>query len=166
MRIGVYAGSFDGPTRGHWDIVMRGLSLVDRIHTSIGMNPEKSGGMFNVDERIEMLEHYRSQLSPEDQERVVIDSYSGLLIDHAERIGANIIIRGLRAVSDFEYEFTLNGINAEMNPNIQTVFLMASTEFLFVSSRNVKGLIAMGDRDVSKYVPPYIEQKLRERLRK
>jgi pantetheine-phosphate adenylyltransferase len=162
-RIGIYPGSFDAVTFGHLEIARRAAGLVDTLHWSVGTNRKKAG-MFSVEERIghirRMVEEHGG---PELRGKVVVDSYGGLLVSHARKVAARWIVRGLRPVSDFDGEFVLNGVNAAVAPEIETVFMMSSPRFQFVSSTVAKELVSEGE-DVAWLVPGFVEDDVRARL--
>ena len=151
MRIGLYPGTFDPLTLGHIDIIQRACVLVDRLVIGVAINRDK-GPLFTLEERVEMIERNLGKMNTGTTE-VVVDAFENLLIDKAEEMGARLIIRGLRAVSDFEYEYALVGMNRAMKPEIETVFLMAEAKHQAIASRLVKE-IARLDGDVSKFVTP------------
>ncbi len=154
--LAVFPGSFDPITNGHLDIVDRGLRVFDRVRMAILMNPEKQP-LFSVEERVAIIrETYRGD------PRVEVDTFSGLLVDYAERVGASVIIRGIRAISDFEYEFQMALMNRRLNPQIETVFMMPAESYSYVSSRLVKEVFQLGGR-VSDLVPAVVEKRLSER---
>lgn len=146
MRTGVYPGTFDPITLGHMDIIRRGAKLVDRLVIGVTTNPSKSP-MFSVDERIDMVR--REIVSIEGDIRVV--SFDSLLMDFAEREGASVIVRGLRAVADFEYEYQMAGMNQQLNDRIETIFLMADVSLQPIASRLVKEIAIYGG-DIHKFV--------------
>jgi pantetheine-phosphate adenylyltransferase len=154
--LAVFPGSFDPITNGHLDIVNRGLGIFDRVRMAILMNPEKQP-LFSVEERVAII-HEAYRVEP----RVEVDTFSGLLVDYAERVGASVIIRGIRAISDFEYEFQMALMNRRLNPQIETVFMMPAESYSYVSSRLVKEVFQLGGR-VSDVVPPVVEKRLREK---
>jgi pantetheine-phosphate adenylyltransferase len=154
--LAVYPGSFDPITNGHLDIIARGLSVFDEVIIAILLNPEKHA-LFTMDERVAIIrEAYESDA------RVRVDTFSGLLVDYAEKVGASVIVRGLRAVSDFEYEFQMALMNRRLNPHIETVFMMPAEGYSYLSSRLVKEVFQLGGR-VSELVPPVVERRLREK---
>jgi pantetheine-phosphate adenylyltransferase len=154
--LAVFPGSFDPITNGHLDIVDRGLGVFDRVRMAILMNPEKQP-LFSVEERVAIIrETYRGD------PRVEVDTFSGLLVDYAEKVGASVIIRGIRAISDFEFEFQMALMNRRLNPQIETVFMMPAESYSYVSSRLVKEVFQLGGR-VSDLVPPVVEKRLSER---
>jgi pantetheine-phosphate adenylyltransferase len=152
----VYPGSFDPITNGHLDIIARGLSVFDEVTIAILVNPEKQP-LFTVEERLSIIaEAYKGE------PRVKGDSFSGLLVDYASKIGATVIVRGLRAVSDFEYEFQMALMNRHLNPRIETVFMMPAERYSYLSSRLVKEVFQLGG-GVQELVPPVVERRLREK---
>ena len=159
QRVGVYPGTFDPITTGHTDIVKRSLKIVDRLVIGVAINAGKNP-LFTVDERAEMVEQ---ELAPLGAGRVEVRKFDNLLMHFAEQAGADIILRGLRALSDFEYEFQMTGMNARLNAEVETVFLMASENHQFIASRLVKEIAALGG-DVSSFVSPAIAKRLAERL--
>ena len=162
-HVGIYPGTFDPITNGHTDIIRRALHVVDRLVIGVARNDGK-GPLFSTDERVEIVRDEIAHLGePDAVERVEVRPFSILLMSFAEEVGAGVIVRGLRAVSDFEYEFQMAGMNARLNPNIETVFLMASDRFQFISSRFVKEIGALGG-DVSHFVSPRVAVRLLERF--
>lgn len=157
MRIGVYPGTFDPVTLGHVDIVRRSVKLVDRLVIGVTTNPSKSP-LFSVEERLAQV---RREVASLDH-RISVVAFDSLLMDFAEAQGASMIIRGLRAVADFEYEFQMAGMNQRLNDRIETVFLMADVALQPIASRLVKEIAAYGG-DIGKFVPPRIAEEVRER---
>jgi pantetheine-phosphate adenylyltransferase len=154
--LAVYPGSFDPITNGHLDIIARGLSVFDEVLIAILVNPDKQP-LFTVEERAAIIrEAYHGDA------RVRVDTFSGLLVDYAEKVGASVIVRGLRAVSDFEYEFQMALMNRRLNPHIETVFMMPQEGYSYLSSRLVKEVFQLGGR-VSELVPPVVERRLKEK---
>lgn len=147
MRTGVYPGTFDPITLGHMDIIRRGAKLVDRLVIGVTTNPSKSP-MFSVEERMAMVRRELAGLG----EEIEVVSFDSLLMDFAEREGASMIVRGLRAVADFEYEYQMAGMNQQLNDSIETVFLMADVSLQPIASRLVKEIALYGG-DISKFVP-------------
>ncbi len=156
--VAIYPGSFDPITNGHLDVIERGSKLFDRLIVSILHNESKSP-LFSVLERAEML---RESVRPFGN--VEIDSFQGLLADYALRKNARVILRGIRAVSDYEYELQMALMNRRLQPQVETVFLLAGEAFSFISSKLVKEVISLGG-SVAGLVPPLVEKRLRERLR-
>jgi pantetheine-phosphate adenylyltransferase len=156
--LAVYPGSFDPLTNGHVDIIARGGRLFDRIVVAILVNAEKSP-LFTLEERVEM-----SRAVFKGQSNVEVDTFEGLLVDYVARRHAQVIVRGLRAVSDFEFEFQMALMNQRLNGNIETVFMMPSEKYTFISSRLIKEVFALGGQ-VHGLVPDLVETRLREKRR-
>ena len=159
LRIAVYPGSFDPITNGHVDIVQRALSIFDRVVVAIANNVRKAP-LFSVEER---KQHILDAVGHDD--RVEVDAFEGLLVDYVEARGARIVVRGLRALADFEYEFQLAHMNRRLGKGIDTIFLMTSEKDFYVSSSLVKEVAQFGGK-VSGLVPPSVEKALHERLGK
>ena len=157
-RVGIYPGTFDPITNGHSDIIRRAAKLVDRLVIGVARNDGK-GPLFATDERVEIVRDEVANLENGDAERIEVRPFDSLLMHFAQSVSAKVIIRGLRAVSDFEYEFQMAGMNARLNPDIETVFLMASDRYQFISSRFVKEIGALGG-DVSHFVSPRVAARL------
>jgi pantetheine-phosphate adenylyltransferase len=155
-RIAIYPGSFDPLTNGHVDIIGRGARLFDRIVVAILRNIEKAP-FFSVDERLSIARDVFRE-----QGNVEADAFDGLLVDYARLKGASVIVRGLRAVSDFEYEMQMALMNRRLNPDVETVFMMPGQAFSDVSSRLVKEVFALGG-NISGLVPPVVEARMRAR---
>lgn len=158
MRIGVYPGTFDPITLGHMDIIRRGAKLVDELVIGVTTNISKSP-MFGDDERIDMVRREVAQI--DGNIRVV--GFNSLLMDFAQREGARVIVRGLRAVADFEYEYQMAGMNQQLNDNIETVFLMADVGLQPIASRLVKEIAIFGG-DIRKFVSPSVREAVVERI--
>ena len=156
-RIAVYAGSFDPPTRGHTDLISRSLALADQVIVAIATNPAKQP-LFSVEERLTML-----RAATGNEARVRYESFEGLLADFARKVGAHMIVRGLRAVSDFEYEFQMALMNRQLHPSLETVFLVPSIETTYVSSSLVREVARFGG-DVGTMVHPAEAEALRLRF--
>ena len=156
-RTAIYPGSFDPVTNGHVDIVERGLNLFDKIIVAILRNPAKEA-LFTVEERKEMIETSLNRNS-----NVEIDVFDGLLVDYAKKRNAVAILRGMRAVSDFEYEFQLALMNRKLNREIQTVFLMTGLRWIFISSSIIKEAASFGG-NINGMVPPIVSRKLKEKF--
>ncbi len=161
MRTGLYAGTFDPMTLGHRDIIRRATHLVDRLVIGVAINEDK-GPRFSLDERVAMVEAACEGLGNSDTE-VVVHPFKNLLIDCANDVGATVIIRGLRAVADFEYEYQMVGMNRVLAPEIETVFLMAEAKYQSIASKLVKEIARLGG-DVSSFVTPEIQAALRSKL--
>jgi pantetheine-phosphate adenylyltransferase len=161
MRIGLYPGTFDPVTMGHLDIIKRACVLVDRLVIGVAINRDK-GPLFTLEERVEMIERNLEDMAHDGTE-IVVEPFENLLIDKAEQVGAQVIIRGLRAVSDFEYEYQLVGMNRAMNDRVETVFLMAEAKHQAIASRLVKEIARLGG-DISKFVPPSVETALKQKF--
>ena len=155
----VYPGSFDPPTLGHLSLVERGLSIFERIVVAVADNPLKSS-LFTVEERVGLL---KEAFSGFPEGRIAIDSYSGLTVDYANKMGAIAILRALRATSDFEYEFQMALMNKRLQKGVQSVFLMADQEWFYISSSVVKEAASLGG-EIRDLVPPSVAEKLREKL--
>jgi pantetheine-phosphate adenylyltransferase len=155
--LAVYPGSFDPLTNGHVDIIMRGARLFDRIIVAILVNAEKSP-LFSMEERVEIT---RSVFK--DHASVEVDTFDGLLVDYVERREAQVIVRGLRAVSDFEFEFQMALMNQRLNSRIETVFMMPAEQYTYISSRLIKEVFKLGGR-VNGLVPELVEQRLRDKV--
>jgi pantetheine-phosphate adenylyltransferase len=155
--LAIYPGSFDPLTNGHVDIILRGARLFDRIIVAILVNAEKSP-LFSMEERVEIL-----RAVFKDQRSVEIDTFGGLLVDYVERRQAQVIVRGLRAVSDFEYEFQMALMNRRLNSRIETVFMMPAEQYTYISSRLIKEVFALGGR-VHGLVPELVEARLRDKV--
>ncbi len=158
VRTGVYPGTFDPVTLGHMDIIRRGATLVDRLVIGITTNPSKSP-MFSVEERLTML---RREVAEIDNDITVV-TFDSLLMDFAVREGASIIVRGLRAVADFEYEYQMAGMNQQLNATIETVFLMADVALQPIASRLVKEIALYGG-DIRPFVPVEVAREVAERV--
>jgi pantetheine-phosphate adenylyltransferase len=161
MRVGLYPGTFDPITLGHLDIIKRACVLVDRLVIGVAINRDK-GPLFTLEERVEMIERNLSKIDHEGTE-IIVEPFENLLIDKADEVGAHIIIRGLRAVSDFEYEYQLVGMNRAMNDRVETVFLMAEAKHQAIASRLVKEIARLGG-DVTKFVTPGVEAELKQKF--
>jgi pantetheine-phosphate adenylyltransferase len=163
-RIGIYPGTFDPPTNGHLDIITRATRVVDRLIVAVAANPGKDP-LFSLEERVATVEAEISALKNGDGSAIVVKSFDILLMDFVKEMGASVIVRGLRAVSDFEYEFQMAGMNARLNSDVETVFLMASDRHQLIASRLVKEIAVLGG-DVSSFVSPRVSSLLKERYGK
>src|SRR5262249_34038642 len=161
-RIGVYPGTFDPITSGHMEVVRRSLRLVDKLVIGPATNIGK-GPLFSLQERIDIIRDDIEDFAQEDKERIEIIPFDGLLIHFARKVGASVIIRGLRAVSDFEYEIQMANMNARMEPNVETIFLMASDRHHFIASSLVKDIARMGG-DTSQFVSKKVYERLKKKF--
>lgn len=161
QRIGIYPGTFDPITKGHLHIIKRASTLVDRLVIGVAANARK-GSMFSFDERVAMVKADVANM-PEKFCTVDVVGFDNLLIHFAREIGATCIFRGLRAVSDFDYEFQMTGMNAKLDPGIETVFLMAADRWQFVSSSFVREIFALGG-DLTDVITPAVVARMREKL--
>ena len=161
MRRAIYPGSFDPVTNGHLDIIERGCKLFDEIIIGILVNPDKQP-FFTVEERYEMLTEVVKSIS-QGRCDVRVDSFSGLLVNYAVAQEANVIVRGIRAISDYEYELQMALMNRRLAPGVETVFMMPAETYSYVSSRLVKEVFQLGGT-VTGLVPPLIEQRMKEKL--
>jgi pantetheine-phosphate adenylyltransferase len=155
-RVAVFPGSFDPLTSGHVDIIERGCAIFDRVIVAVLINADKTP-LFTVDERVGMIREVC-----QGRDRVEVDTFNGLLVEYARRKGATALIRGLRAVSDFEYEFQMALMNRRLNHDIETVFLMPAEQYTYTSSRLIKEVFRLGG-EVGGLVPPMVEQRLRQK---
>ncbi|MGR3501428.1 pantetheine-phosphate adenylyltransferase [Pseudaestuariivita sp.] len=162
MRIGLYPGTFDPITLGHIDIIRRATRLVDRLVIGVAINRDK-GPLFDLDERVAMVEAECAGLAAQSGVEIVVHPFENLLIDCARDVDATLIVRGLRAVADFEYEYQMVGMNRVLDDTIETVFLMAEARHQAIASKLVKEIARLGG-DVSRFVTPAVDTALRERL--
>lgn len=162
MRVALYPGTFDPVTLGHTDIIRRAAALVDKLVIGVAINRDK-GPLFTLEERVAMVEAECKQLAEETGTEITVHPFENLLIDCAQDVGAQLIVRGLRAVADFEYEFQMVGMNRALNDNIETVFLMADARRQAIASKLVKEICRLKG-DVSAFVPPAVNTALIERL--
>lgn len=164
VRVGVYPGTFDPVTNGHLDIIGRAARLVDRLVVGVAINTGKSP-MFGLDERVELVVAEVAPLAARTGTAIEVVGFECLLIDFARQHGAALIVRGLRAVSDFDYEFQMAGMNYRLDSGVETVFLMASERHQFISSRFVKEIARLGG-DISSFVPPLVLERTLSRCRR
>lgn len=162
MRTGLYPGTFDPVTLGHTDIIRRACSLVDKLVIGVAINRDK-GPLFTLEERVAMIEAACGPISDQTECEIVVHPFENLLIHCAHDVGASIIIRGLRAVADFEYEYQMVGMNRQLDNKVETVFLMAEAQHQAIASKLVKE-IARLDGDVSKFVSPAVRDALAARF--
>lgn len=162
MRIGLYPGTFDPVTLGHIDIIRRATLLVDRLVIGVAINRDK-GPLFTLEERVEMIEAEIAELSKETGCEILVHPFENLLINCAHDVGASLIIRGLRAVTDFEYEYQMVGMNRALDDTVEAVFLMADAGHQAIASKLVKEICRL-EGDVSKFVTPTVNDRLRAKL--
>jgi pantetheine-phosphate adenylyltransferase len=161
-RIGLYPGTFDPITNGHMDIVTRAARVVDHLIVAVAVNAGK-GPLFSLEERFAMAEAEMAELAATTKTIIEVRQFDTLLVEFTRQCGAHLIVRGLRAVSDFEYEFQMAGMNARLTPDIETIFLMASERCQFISSRFVKEIGRLGG-DISQFVSPRVKARLDEKF--
>ncbi|MGE0419886.1 MAG: pantetheine-phosphate adenylyltransferase [Acetobacteraceae bacterium] len=162
-RVGLYPGTFDPITNGHLDVIGRAARLMDRLVVGVAINLGK-GPLFSLEERVELVQAETRQIAERNGTVIDVVPFDDLLIEFARREGATMILRGLRAVSDFDYEFQMAGMNYRMAPDIETVFLMASERHQFIASRLVKEVAKLGG-DITSFVPPLTLQRVLARVR-
>ncbi len=162
-HVGIYPGTFDPVTNGHVDIVRRAAKILHRLVIGVAENPGK-GPLFQLEERIELVRAETAQIASKTGTVIEVRSFSGLLVEFARSVNAGVIVRGLRAVTDFDYEFQMTGMNHRLDPAVETVFLMASESHQFISSRLVKEIARLGG-DVSSFVPQLTLQRTLDRVR-
>ncbi|HEY5543318.1 MAG TPA: pantetheine-phosphate adenylyltransferase [Candidatus Binatia bacterium] len=160
-HIAIYPGSFDPMTNGHVDLIKRTLRVFDKVIVAIATNPDKDGSLFTVEERLRMID----EVFADQQGRVQADSFHGLLVEYAENKHSTVIIRGLRAVSDFEYEFQMAMMNHRLKPQLETLFMMTGESEFYISSRLVKEVVSLGG-DVSGLVPDNVLKKLKQKFKR
>ncbi len=157
MKRGIYPGSFDPVTFGHLDIIERSLNIADELIVGV-LNNSAKHPLFSVDERVAMIEEATRQFS-----HIKVEAFDGLLVDFAVKTGANAVVRGLRAITDFEYELQMSQTNAVLNPNIETVFLTSKLQYAYLSSSIVKE-VALVKGDISKFVPENVRKRVFEKF--
>lgn len=162
MRVGLYPGTFDPVTLGHLDIITRATRLVDRLVIGVAINRDK-GPLFSLDERVAMIEAECAAVSKTTGVEIVAHPFENLLVDCAHDVGAQVLVRGLRAVADFEYEYQMVGMNRVLDDSIETVFLMAEAKHQAIASKLVKEIARLGG-DVSNFVPPAVDAALRAKF--
>ena len=158
MKIAIYPGTFDPITNGHLDIIIRSIKFVDKLIIAVSNNSKKNT-LFKIDERVEII---KKVFDDENISNVEVDIFDGLLMNYVNKKKANIVIRGLRAISDFEYEFQMTGMNYKLNPKIETVFLMSSDKYQLISSKLIKEINSLKG-DISQFVPKAVEIKLKKK---
>lgn len=161
-RVGLYPGTFDPITNGHLDIMKRSMPLVDKLVVGVATNPSKSP-MFTLDERVDMVTREATPFAIEKGVKIEVIPFDELLMHFAEKVGATVIIRGLRAVADFEYEFQMTGMNYQINPSIETVFLMADPRYQTIASKLVKEVAKYGGK-IDSFVPKKVVPEILNRI--
>lgn len=154
----VYPGTFDPVTYGHLDVIKRVSSLFDKVYVAVAHSPEKNT-LFSAEERVEMLRDVT-----DDLKNVTVEAFDGLAVDYATRRSAQVVVRGLRMISDFEYEFQMALTNRKLNPKVETIFMMPNESYSYISSRLIKEAAFMG-ADISDFVPDIVEKKLKEKIK-
>ena len=162
MTIAIYPGSFDPITNGHIAIIRSGLVAFDRLVVAILRNPKKQA-LFSVDERVEMIREVAAELTDGHDERVEVDTFDGLLVDYARSKGVRVVLRGLRAVADFEYELQMANMNRQLNEDVETVFIMANDAYFYVSSNLIKEVATLGGK-VDRLTPEPVTRRLYAKL--
>jgi len=160
MKVAIYPGTFDPITKGHLDIIKRSSKFVDKLIIAVSENDKKKT-LFNINERMEMIKRV---IQDEGLLNIDVDSFNELLMNYANKKKATVIIRGLRAISDFEYEFQMTGMNYKLNPKIETVFLMSSDKYQLISSKLIKEINSLKG-DISQFVPKTVENQLKKKLK-
>ena len=162
-RVGLSPGTFDPITFGHMDILRRATKLVDKLVVGVAINPGKDP-LFSLEERVEMVQEVTKPLAKDNGVEIDVRPFDGLLIHFADEVGASIIIRGLRAVADFEFEFQMVGMNRTLNPNIEIAFLMADAKYQAIASRLVKEIASLGG-DINAFVSPEVAKRVKAKLK-
>jgi pantetheine-phosphate adenylyltransferase len=162
LRVGLYPGTFDPVTNGHLDVIARAARLLDKLVVGVAINTGK-GPLFSLEERVELVEAEIAQIATQNGMVIEVKPFDTLLVQFARKIGASMIVRGLRAVSDYDYEVQMAGMNYRMAPDIETVFLMASERHQFIASRLVKEIAVLGG-DISSFVPPLTLERVLRRV--
>jgi pantetheine-phosphate adenylyltransferase len=163
LRIGLYPGTFDPVTNGHLDVIARAARLLDKLVVGVAINTGK-GPMFSLEERVELVQAEIARIATQNGMVIEVLPFDSLLVHFARKVGASMIVRGLRAVSDYDYEVQMAGMNYRMDPDIETVFLMASERHQFIASRLVKEIALLGG-DISSFVPPLTLERVLQRIR-
>ncbi len=162
MRTAVYPGTFDPVTNGHVDIIERALKIFDKLHILVGNNPQKAS-TFTAQERVDMLKEVLKKYSNGKYNKIEVDYFDGLLLNYVKKKKSNVIVRGLRAISDFEFEFQRALLNRELDKSVETIFIMTKDDYSFLSSSIVKE-IAIFNGSVKGFVPEYVEKKIKEKF--
>jgi pantetheine-phosphate adenylyltransferase len=162
-RIGLYPGTFDPVTNGHLDVIARAARLLDKLVVGVAINTGK-GPLFSLEERVELVTAEIEEIASRNGMVIEVRPFKGLLVDFAREMGASMLVRGLRAVSDFDYEIQMAGMNYRLAPDIETVFLMASERHQFIASRLVKEVAMLGG-DITSFVPPRTFERVMQRVR-
>jgi len=163
LRVGLYPGTFDPVTNGHIDVIARAARLLDKLIVGVAINTGK-GPLFSLEERVELVKAEIETIASRNGMVIEVIPFQGLLIDFARKLGACMIVRGLRAVSDFDYEFQMAGMNYRMAPDVETVFLMASERHQFIASRLVKEVAMLGG-DITSFVPALTYERVMRKIR-
>ncbi len=163
MRVALYPGTFDPVTNGHLDVIARAARLVDKLVVGVAINTGK-GPLFSIEERVELVTAEIAAIARRNGTIIEVMPFNRLLMHFARQVGARMIVRGLRAVADFDYEFQMAGMNYRMDPGIETVFLMASERHQFIASKLVKEVALLGG-DISSFVPPLTLERVMQRIR-
>ncbi len=163
LRVGLYPGTFDPVTNGHLDVIARAARLLDKLVVGVAVNTGK-GPLLSLPERVELVQAEIARIATKNGMVIEVLPFDTLLIDFAHKVGASMIVRGLRAVTDFDFEFQMAGMNYRMAPEIETVFLMASERHQFIASRLVKEVAMLGG-DISSFVPPLTLERVLQRIR-
>jgi pantetheine-phosphate adenylyltransferase len=158
----IYPGTFDPLTNGHLDLIERGSRIVDELVVAILRNSDKGAPLFTVDERMEMI---AEAIAASGLQNVSVTTFNGLLVDFCHAQGAHAVLRGIRAITDYEYEFPMAMMNRKLDPNLETLFMMPTEQYTYVSSRLIKGVFKLGG-DVSELVPPLVMQRLKAKAAK
>ena len=161
MKDAIYPGTFDPITNGHLDIIQRSCKFVDKLIIAVSDNKQKKNSLFEINERIKMI---KEVIHDENLKNIEFDSFNELIINYASKKKADVVIRGLRAISDFEYEFQMTGMNYKLNPNIETVFLMSSDKYQLISSKLIKEINNLKG-NISQFVPKIVENELKKKLK-
>jgi pantetheine-phosphate adenylyltransferase len=162
-RAGLYAGTFDPVTNGHLDVIGRAARLLDRLVIGVAINTGK-GPLFSLEQRVELVRATSAPLAEASGARIEVRPFEGLVVDVARQVGAGMIVRGLRSVTDFDYEFQMAGMNRRLDSEVETVFLLASETNQFIASRLVKEIARLGG-DISSFVPPLVLERTLARIR-